>query len=114
MRLAATLPVRRQRSTHFTAVDSLTPKRRPADRAEEYRRKLKAGYRALELMDRHLQGQDYLVGDRLTIADISLFAYTHVAHEGGFDLAPYGALGAWLERVAAEPGFVAMPPAAER
>ena len=48
----------------------------------------------------------YLVGERYTIADISLYAYTHVAHEGGFDLGPYPAIRAWLERVAAQPGHI--------
>ena len=57
-------------------------------------------------MDDHLNGRNYLVGDRLTLADLALYAYTHVAHEGGFDLAPYPAIGDWLERVASEPGHV--------
>jgi len=66
----------------------------------------KAGYRALDAMERHLDGRDWLVGDRLTLADIALYAYTHVADEGGFDLVPYPAIDAWLARVAAEPGHV--------
>jgi glutathione S-transferase len=74
-----------------------------ADRLEERRA---AGYRALGAMERHLDGRDWLVGARFTLADISLFAYTHVAHEGGFDLAAYPAIRAWLDRVAAEPGHV--------
>jgi glutathione S-transferase len=65
-----------------------------------------AGYRALDAMERHLDGRAYLVGDALTLADVALYAYTHVAHEGGFDLEPYYAVRAWLERVAAEPGHV--------
>jgi len=65
-----------------------------------------AGQRALAAMDDHLNGRNYLVGDRLTLADLALYAYTHVAHEGGFDLAPYPAIGDWLERVASEPGHV--------
>ena len=65
-----------------------------------------AGYRALDAMERQLDGSRYLVGDTLTLADIALFAYTHVAPEGGFDLAPYPAIRAWVERVAAEPGHV--------
>ena len=52
---------------------------------------MKGGYAALDAMERHLDGRDFLVGDRYSIADISLYAYTHVAHEGGFDLAPYPA-----------------------
>jgi glutathione S-transferase len=75
-----------------------------ADRLEE---RLAAGYRALDAMEAHLaDGKEYLVGDRLTLADIALYAYTHVADEGGFDLEPYPAIRAWLDRVAAEPGHV--------
>ena len=67
---------------------------------------LKSGYAALDAMERHLTGREFLVGERYSIADISLFAYTHVAHEGDFDLEPYPAIRAWLERVAAQPGHV--------
>ncbi len=86
----------------------------PAEREQEYQSKLKGGYRALDLMEQHLATRDFFVGGRCSIADISLFAYTHVAGDGGFELDSYGAIGAWLERVRALPGFVAMPPAAER
>jgi glutathione S-transferase len=65
-----------------------------------------AGHRALAAMERHLDGREFLVGDGLTLADIALYAYTHVADEGGFDLERYPALRAWLERVASEPGHV--------
>jgi len=68
----------------------------------------KAGYRALDAMERHLEGREWLVGDSLTLADIALYAYTHVADEGGFDLSPYPAIGAWLARVRSEPGHVAI------
>jgi glutathione S-transferase len=64
------------------------------------------GYRALGSMERHLDGSTYFVGDTLTLADIALYAYTHVADEGGFDLGKYPAIRAWLDRVAAEPGHV--------
>jgi glutathione S-transferase len=64
------------------------------------------GYRALDAMERHLGGRSFLVGERYSIADISLYAYTHVATEGGFDLGPYPAIRAWLARVAAQPGHV--------
>jgi glutathione S-transferase len=64
------------------------------------------GYVALAAMERHLTGRTYLVGERYSLADISLYAYTHVAPEGGFDLGPYPAIRAWLERVAAEPGHI--------
>ena len=57
-------------------------------------------------MERHLDGREWLVGEGMTLADIALYAYTHVADEGGFDLEPYPAVRAWLDRVAAEPGHV--------
>jgi glutathione S-transferase len=65
-----------------------------------------AGYRALDAMEKHLTGREFLVGTRYTLADISLYAYTHVAGEGGFDLGRYPAIRAWLGRVAAQPGHV--------
>ena len=68
-----------------------------------------AGYRALDAMERHLDGGNaYFVGAGLTLADLALYAYTHVAHEGGFDLATYPAIRAWLDRVAAEPGHISI------
>lgn len=65
-----------------------------------------AGYRALDAMERHLAGRDFLVGSRYSLADISLYAYTHVADEGDFDLKRYPAITGWLDRVAAQPGHV--------
>lgn len=65
-----------------------------------------AGDAALRLMDQHLAGRDWFVGDSMTLADIALYAYTHVAEDGGFDLQQYPAVTRWLERVAAEPGHV--------
>ena len=59
-------------------------------------------------MEGHLAGHDFLVDERYTIADIALYAYTHVAPEGGFELEPYPATRAWLERVAAQPGHIAI------
>ena len=70
--------------------------------------KREAGDAALRLMDEHLAGRAYLVADRLSLADIALYAYTHVSGEGGFDLAAYPAVTAWLERVAGEPGHLPM------
>ena len=67
---------------------------------------MKAGYRALAALERHLDGRESLVGSALSLADIALYAYTHVAHEGGFDLVRYPAIRGWLARVAAEPGHV--------
>jgi glutathione S-transferase len=66
----------------------------------------RAGYAALDAMERHLADRLFFVGERFTLADISLYAYTHVADEGGFDLSGYPAIRAWLDRVAAEPGHV--------
>jgi glutathione S-transferase len=68
--------------------------------------KMKAGERVLHTLDAHLEGRDYVVGDALTLADIALYGYTHVAEEGGFSLEPHPAVRAWLDRVAAEPGHV--------
>jgi glutathione S-transferase len=68
--------------------------------------KRKGGERALSAMERHLAAHEFLVGGRYTIADISLYAYTHVAPEGGFSLRPYPALREWLARVAAQPGHI--------
>jgi glutathione S-transferase len=65
-----------------------------------------AGRAALDVMERHLGDHKYFVGERFTIADIALYAYTHVAPEGGFDLEPYPAVRTWLERVAAQSGIV--------
>ena len=59
-------------------------------------------------MDEHLAERPFFVGGRLSLADIALYAYTHVAEDGGFELARYPALSAWLGRVAAEPGYVPM------
>jgi glutathione S-transferase len=64
------------------------------------------GHRALAAMERRLTGRDYLVAGSLTIADIALYGYTHVAGEGGFDLGRFPAVQAWLARVAAEPGHI--------
>ena len=66
----------------------------------------RVGYLALDGLEGHLAGHEYLVGERYSIADIALYAYTHVADEGGFDLAPYPGIRAWLECVAAQPGHV--------
>ncbi|MCP4874165.1 MAG: glutathione S-transferase family protein [Gammaproteobacteria bacterium] len=80
----------------------------PQNRVVEHRAKLKAGYRALDIMERHLARHEYLVSDNCTIADISLFAYTHVAHEGGFNLSKFPAIEAWISRIQSQPGFVGM------
>ncbi len=68
--------------------------------------KRRLGYGALDVMERHLAGEQFFVGGRYTVADIALYAYTHVAHEGGFDLAGYPAVRAWIGRVAAQPDHI--------
>jgi glutathione S-transferase len=68
--------------------------------------KHRLGYLALDALEQGLHGRNYLVGDRYSIADIALYAYTHVAHEGGFELERYPAIRAWLPRVAAQPGHI--------
>jgi glutathione S-transferase len=71
-------------------------------------RLLTGGYAALDALERHLAEREFLAADGYTIADISLYAYTHVAHEGGFDLEPYPAIRDWLGRVESQPGHVAI------
>lgn len=83
----------------------------PADsprRGEELSRCQERGHQALAVMERHLSSNAWFTGSGYGIADIALFAYTDVAHHGGFDLGPYPALRDWLSRVRATPRFVAM------
>ena len=83
--------------------DNLSPEQRaaiPSKRA--------GGAAALALMDKHLEARAFFCGDAPSLADIALFAYTHVAEEGGFALADYRAVQAWIAQVAALPGFVPM------
>lgn len=80
----------------------------PDDRRAEFDAKQSGGHKALAVMDKQLAETDWLVADRFSIADISLYAYTHVAEEGGFDLSQYPAVSAWLARVAALPAHVSM------
>ena len=89
----------------FWLAYSGAPPERYADRLPDWHR---GGYAALDAMERHLDGRQFLVGDRYSVADISLYAYTHVAHEGDFDLAGYPAIRSWLERVVAQPHHIAI------
>ena len=73
---------------------------------------MKKGYAALGVMERQLAQTPFLAGDAYTIADIALYAYTHVAHQGGYSLDAYPALRRWLARVAAQPQYVPMERAA--
>jgi glutathione S-transferase len=77
-----------------------------AERRAALAEKKRQGEAALQVMESHLATRTYFVGERYTIADIALYAYTHVADEGGFDLEPYPAVRAWLARVASQPGHV--------
>ena len=76
------------------------------ERAEEVAARRARGYDALAVMEDHLHHRDFFAAGRYTIADIALYAYTHVAHEGGFDLAPYPAVRAWLARVRSQPRHI--------
>ncbi|KMM92703.1 MULTISPECIES: glutathione S-transferase family protein [Pseudomonas] len=80
----------------------------PQERLEEYRKLQKRGYKALDVMEQQLARTPYLVGEHYSIADVTLYAYTHVAHQGGFDLAGYPSIQAWLQRVASHPRHVTM------
>jgi glutathione S-transferase len=82
---------------HYTGLDDDKLRQRP--------KKMEGGYAALAVMEQRLQAAPYFVGDKLSIADIALYAYTHVAPEGDFDLGRFPAIRAWLARIAAEPGY---------
>jgi glutathione S-transferase len=69
---------------------------------------MEKGYEALGVMEKHLQKHRFFVDARYTIADIALYAYTHVAHESDYDLTTFPQIRAWLKRVAAEPGHITM------
>lgn len=80
----------------------------PEDRVNEYSAKQLDGYRALDVMEQQLLRTPFLVGGDYSIADVALYAYTHVAEEGGFRLEGYPAICAWLQRVASHPRHIAM------
>jgi len=86
---------------HFAGLAEQNAARLPA--------KMEGGYHALDVMEQHLSGREFFVGRRYGIADIALYAYTHVAHEGGFSLDDFPAIRAWLARFAALPGYLPMP-----
>ena len=74
------------------------------ERRAALEQKRELGYAALDVMEQHLAERTFFVGERYSIADIALYAYTHVADEGGFDLSPFDAIRAWLDRVRSQPG----------
>jgi glutathione S-transferase len=80
--------------------------RTPEELGEAYRTKLDGGYRALGILEGALEKEPFLVGGRYGLADVALYAYTHVAGEGDFELSRFPAVGAWHERVRSEPGHV--------
>ncbi|KOP22971.1 glutathione S-transferase [Hapalosiphon sp. MRB220] len=81
-------------------------------KAEQYKEAIEqrreSGYRALKVMENHLQSHNFFVDERYTIADIALFAYTHVADEGNFDLKQFPAIQAWIERVKNQPRYISI------
>ena len=76
-----------------------------AELGEKLVEKKKNGYAALDVLEESLRDREYLAAGQYSLADIALYAYTHVAHEGGFDLAPYPAIRAWCERVEQQPSW---------
>jgi glutathione S-transferase len=82
------------------------------DQATKYYKELKEkspkGYAALDVMEQHLEKNKFFVGDKLSAADISLYAYTHVANEGGFDLGNYGAIKQWFKRIEESKNYVSI------
>ena len=81
-----------------------------SSRRGEIPKLLSKGYKALAIMEDQLQNQDFMVGSTYTIADIALFAYTHKAKMGNFDLTRFPAIMRWIKRIENRPGFVAMYP----
>jgi len=92
----------------YVATPRFILKHLPADspRRAELPKRLEQGRAALGVMETHLTGRQFFVGGRYSIADIALYAYTHVAHEGQLDLGPYPEVQAWIARVASQPRYV--------
>ncbi len=80
----------------------------PENRVEEYKSKQEGGYKALRVMEKQLSVSPYLVGSQITIADFSLYAYTHVASEGGFNLSEFPAIQQWLQNIQNHPKHISM------
>jgi len=94
----------------YVATPRFIVKHLPADspRRAELPDRMARGRAALAVMDAHLAKQPFFVGQAYTIADIALYAYTHVSNEAHFDLTPCAALRAWIDRVASQPGYVSL------
>lgn len=80
----------------------------PESRRAEYEAKQAGGHRALQIMEQQLQETGFLVDDQISVADIALYAYTHVAGEGGFDLSGYPAIQAWIGRIQTQQNYLPM------
>jgi glutathione S-transferase len=80
-----------------------------SQRRTEQEQLFEQGYRALEVMERHLGDHDFFVGDSPTVADVALYVYRRLCSEGGYDLEGFPAVRAWLERIATLPGYVPPP-----
>ena len=80
----------------------------PTERLEEYNSKQEGGHKALAVMEKQLSESAFFVGSQPTIADISLYAYTHVSHEGGFDLIQYPHIRAWIKSIESLPNYIGM------
>ena len=80
----------------------------PSERIADYESKQAGGHKALAVMERQLVETPFLTGSRLSTADISLYGYTHVAHEGGFDLDRYPSIKRWIDRIQSHPNYVGM------
>jgi glutathione S-transferase len=80
-------------------------KKKPQELGEKLTDKVDKGKQALAVLEQGLQGRDFLVGGRYSLADIGLYAYTHVAEEGGFSLEDYPNIRSWIRRVASQPGY---------
>ncbi|MEH6454635.1 MAG: glutathione S-transferase family protein [Psychromonas sp.] len=80
----------------------------PKQRQDEYHSLQPGGNKALNIMEKQLSQTAYIAGDQMTIADISLYAYTHVANEGGFDLNNYPAIQRWCEKIQSNPNYISM------
>lgn len=80
----------------------------PPERQHDLEQKREGGLKALQIMDNRLDQNEFIAGSRYSIADIALFAYTHVSHEGGFPLDDFPAVRAWIEKISDRPNFVPM------
>jgi glutathione S-transferase len=81
---------------------------RPVEHEQLLQRKIAEGIQALGIMEQHLVSRAFFAADRYSIADIALYAYTHVAHEGDIDLGPFPAIRSWMDRVRSQPRYVGM------